>query len=117
MKKYYTISDGGTILFGNKDFAFKLYNGFGDCENTVLVFDNQREFMDFCIKEYGNLNQDRAFKWIMPIKGKFNLYDYDCRIHLYDEYIVTSFDGEYSVYLRKTDCEYPILAIVKEGAD
>ena len=78
MKKYYTNSDGGCFLFGNKDFSFKVFNNFGDCRNTVLVFEDYEEYVQYCKKEYGESRWDRAFKDIMPVNGKFNLYNYDC---------------------------------------
>lgn len=112
MKKYHTDSDGGSFLFGNKDFSFLISNNYGDCENTVLVFKTDEEFKEYCVKKYGTEGWHRAFKWQTTLAGKFNLYSYDCS-RLDDEDIVAKFDGKYSVYLRSADYEYPVLAIVR----
>lgn len=113
MKKYYTNSDVGCFLFGNKDFSFKLPNGVGDGRNTVLVFDSEEEYKAFCIKDYGEKRWYDAFKWQMPINGKFNLYNYDCS-DMDDKDIKAKFDGKYYLYLRYEMFERPILAIVKQ---
>ena len=113
MKKYHTDSDVGSFLFGNKDFSFKLPNGYGDCENTVFVFDNNKEFWDYCIKQYGKEVKDRYFKWKMSLSGKFNLYNYDCS-DINEKDIEVSFDGSYNLYLRNNSWNTPILAIIKK---
>lgn len=112
MKKYYTDSDGGSFLFGNKDFSFKLFNKFGDCRNTVLVFEDYEEYKQYCIKEYGESGWFRAFDDIMPINGKFNLYKYDCS-DMNDKDVKAKFDGKYYLSLRCGTFEYPVLAIYK----
>ncbi len=112
MKKYYTNSDGGSFLFGNKDFSFKVFNGVGDGRNTVLVFEDYEEYKQYCIKAYGELGWWKAFKDIMPINGKFNLYNYDCS-DMNSKDIKARFDGKYYLHLRYEMFERPILAIVE----
>ena len=113
MKKYYTDSDGGCFLFGNNDFSINLPNGYGDCKNTVLVFDSQDEFYSFLEEKYGKRNPyDVNFRWKTSIKGCFNLYGYDCS-DMKNKDIKAKFDGKYGVYLRSSDYERPTLAIVK----
>ena len=112
MKTYFTDSDGGTVLFGNETFSFKLSNNYGDCTNTIHVFDSEKEFLEHCTERYGTERRNRAFKWIMPVSGKFNIYNYDCLLRLSDEDIAASFEGTYSVYLRSSDYEAPIFALV-----
>jgi len=111
MKKYYTDSDGGSFLFGNEDFSIKLPNGFGDCRNTVIVFDDYKEFHEYCQKEFGAKGADR-FDWKLRITGRFNLYKYDCAALIKEE-IKTKFDGDFMLFLRCENSEYPVLAIVR----
>lgn len=113
MKKFITCSDGGCFLFGNKDFSFKLPNGFGDCDNTVLLFEDQKEFFEYCKKEYGERMWQKAFRWMMPVEGTFNLYEYDC-CQMKPEEVVVELKGRYSLHLSRDQYEYPTLAIVKE---
>ena len=112
MKRCYTDSDGGCFLFGNENFSFNLPNGYGDGRNTVLIFDSEEEFKNYCIKKYGNEGWYERFRWKTFIKGKFNLYNYDC-CEMVKKNIKAKFDGSYSIYLRMVDFEYPTLAIVK----
>lgn len=112
MKKYYTHSDGGCFLFGNKDFSVKVFNGFGDCKNTVLVFESYIEFDKYCQEEYGKARGVRAFESVTIINGNFNLYNYDCS-DMDNKDIKVKFNGNYLLYLRNDVFEYPILAIVK----
>lgn len=114
MKKYYTNSDVGCFLFGNKDFSFKVHNRAGDGRNTVLVFECEEEYVQYCKKEYGESRWHRAFDWIMPINGKFNLYSDDCS-NMDNKDIKAKFDGKYFLYLRSEMFERPILAIVKQN--
>ena len=113
MKKHYTHSDGGCFLFGNKDFSFKLPNNYGDCRNTVLIFDNKEEFVIYLKEKYKEDFCDRSFVWQTTIEAKFNLYNYDC-CHMESKDIKARFDGRYSIYLRSVRGEYPVLAIVKD---
>lgn len=113
MKKYYTISDGGCFLFGNKDFSFDIPNDYGDCRNTVLVFDTEAEFLEYTKKYYGEHRRASAFKWKTSVNGSFNLYNYDCS-DMSPKDIKAKFDGRYSIYLRSDEYELPILAIVKK---
>lgn len=110
MKKYYTNSDGGSFLFGNKDFSFKLPNGFGDGRNTVIVFEDYKEFKEYCEKEFGK-NGINHFHYKLRITGKFNLYKYDCA-PLIKEEVKRKFDGDFMLYLRCEYYEYPVLAII-----
>lgn len=114
MKKYYTDSDGGCFLFGNEDFSFNLPNGYGDCQNTVIVFDSFDEFYSFVREKYGNRYIGDVFRWKTSLKGRFNLYKYDCS-NMSPKDIKVKFDGEYSLYLRSNEYERPILAIVLKG--
>lgn len=110
MKKYYTQSDGGSFLFGNENLSIKLPNNFGDCRNTVLVFEGYDEFRKYCEKEFKKNGED-SFGWKLRITGKFNLYKYDCAA-LVKEEIKTKLDGDFMLLLRCEWHEYPILAIV-----
>ena len=113
MKKYYTHSDGGCFLFGNKEAYIKVPNGYGDCKNTVLVFDNEPEFLAFSKEKYGESTMWwNRFKFIMKLEGCINLYNYDCADRSPDN-IAAKFEGEYSFYLRSDEYEFPTLAIVK----
>lgn len=115
MKTYYTESDGGCFLFGNKDFSFNLPNGYGDCRNKVIVFCSLDEFYSFLEEKYGKRNPyDVNFKWQTTIKGCFNLYNYDCS-NMSPKDIKVRFNGKYSLYLRSSGYEQPILAIVLNG--
>ena len=115
MKKYYTDSDGGCFLFGNEDFSFNLPNGYGDCRNTVLVFDSHDEFYLFLEEKYGKRDPyDVGFRWKTSMKGCFNLYNYDCS-NMSPKDIKVQFDGRYSLYLRSNEYGKPILAIVSRG--
>lgn len=117
MKKYYTDSDGGTILFGNENFTFTVYNKFGDCRNTVIVFENDEEYLTWLMDKYGKkYYRDCNFDYITCCKGTFNLYKYDCLSdkELKDrKNIKAKLSGTYLVYVRCGNWEYPIIAIVK----
>lgn len=113
MKKYYTDSDGGAFLIGNKDFSFFISNNYGDCRNTVLVFESEEEYKNYCIEKYGKTDWRDRFKWQTTIKGKFNLYNYDCS-DMSDKDVKAEFNGKYGLYLRSNDYERPILAIVRK---
>lgn len=113
MKQYYTESDGGCFLFGNKDFSFNIPNGYGDCRNKVILFDSYAEFYSFLEEKYGNRNPyDVKFKWQTSIEGRFNLYNYDCS-DMNEKDIKAKFDGKYSIYLRSGEYLQPTLAIVR----
>lgn len=117
MKKYITISDGGCLCIGNEIYQTLIYNNMGDGKNDVWVVKNYREFADFLLTQYHNRTPELCgFKDVATIKGKFNLYNYDCLDvkELSDEVnICTKLEGRYIVYLRSEMWVNPIFVIVK----
>lgn len=106
MKKFITESDAGAFLFGNDTVSFKLPNNYGDCSNKVLLFESETEFAEYTKHEI------LEFKWIMPIRGQINLYNYDCS-KMIPEDIAINLNGSYDLYLTKSIYRRPTLAIVK----
>ncbi len=113
MKRYKTESDIGSLLFGTEDFGVCVNNRFGDCTNKVLVFDSNEEFCSY-VRDNDKYTDDpfRKFHFMNSIKGKFNLYKYDCAERI-PENIKCKFDGKYFIYVRCEEYEYPTVAIVK----
>lgn len=114
MKKYKTVSDIGSLLFGTEDFGVTVFNRFGDCTNTVLVFESDAEYRKF-VKDNDRFAADPFDKFHIAtrIEGKFNLYNYDCAERT-PENVKCKFDGRYFVYVRCEEYEYPTIAVVKQ---
>lgn len=90
MEKYITVSDIGGVLCGNKDFSVVVPNGIGDGDTQVIIC-NITEY-DSIRNKYGN-----KLSFVTSLKGKFNIYIYDC-CKMYDDDVVATLDGEYLVY-------------------
>lgn len=114
MKEYKTESDIGSLLFGTEECGFTVFNRFGDCTNTVLVFNNEAEYHEYVENKYGSTAALKLFYFSERIDGRFNLYNYDCAERT-SENIICQFDGKYFVYVRCQEWEYPTIAIVKQN--
>ena len=85
MKEFYTMSDVGSVLVGNKEFGVCFHNGYGDGTTSVVL----------C--EKWQAPKDATF--IDTIEGIFNIYNYDCS-ERDEEDIVVSLNGRYGVYCK-----------------
>jgi len=107
VKIYNCDSDIGSVLVGNKDFLVALPNKGGDGTTTLVIIEKDKRDKDIVslIKESGKYQgpyctveeawNNKSF--IQSIKGKFNIYSYDCSKGN-DEDIVDTIEGRYGVY-------------------
>lgn len=73
LKKYSCgkyLCDAGSVMIGGKTFVVDIPNGYGDgCFNVYV--DNAKELMVYDLEHEG-------FNYVTMVKGRFNIYDYDC---------------------------------------
>jgi len=72
MKRYVTMSDIGSVLVVNEDFAVAIENGDGDGEHLSYFFNSESEFHSY-------FPDSQNWKFNTVIIGDFYIYDYDCR--------------------------------------
>lgn len=93
MEKYEYSCDGGTIKIGNDDFSVHITNDYGDGTHRVYIGTE---------KEISNIEPADA-KYVGSIKGKFNIYEYDCGneilCNLEGRYGISKYNG--AIYLSK----------------
>ena len=84
MKKLESDSDIGGVLIGTKRFMANMTNGAGDGTTEILIV------------EKGEIDLSE-YKYNTSVKGKFNIYAYDCS-NGDDEDIIAKLKGRYGVY-------------------
>ena len=112
MRKYHTESTNGCVLLGNDAFSFGVPNNYGDCRNTVIVFDSSTEYAQYLRGTIDTEQHYSPFEWVGSVCGSFNLYSCDCVPALDVLNTVAKLTGNYEIYLRSNDYELPQFAFV-----
>lgn len=74
-----TESDIGSLKIGTKDFTYNIPNCFGDGCNDIYIIEDKIDI--------------QCANFLTTIKGRFNIYDYDCGNNVAKELV-----GEYAIY-------------------
>lgn len=83
-QKHSAYSDIGSLKIGNNSFNFIISNGLGDGKTPVYIFNKNNE-MNHVVRN--------IFKIQTTVRGKFNIYNYDC-----GNEIMLELDGNYNIY-------------------
>jgi hypothetical protein len=83
-KQFKTYSDVGGLKIGNENFSMIIPNGYGDGTTRVAIFEERYIENEF---------NDMMLKFFTSVKGKFNIYGYDC-----GNEVVKTLEGDYNIY-------------------
>lgn len=106
MKKFNVTSDICSVTVGNDSFCTTIFNGFGDGDTEVRVYDNPEEVRNEKETEFKN------GKYVTTIYGHFYVFSEDTFAHYFidgsaqknlEEGVICSLNGVYEVYTCGSD--------------
>lgn len=99
MKKFYTMSDAGSVRIGNGDFKILIPNGYGDGDTTVKIYYKNDEKPEFNNSDFFTV-----------VENYFDIFDYDCS----NATPVATLQGRFAVYIPHEEIESNGIVVFKE---